>query len=284
MAFDKGGRPAAGGTHPVTALISGFRAGSSLDRIGKRLLALAAVALLGLAPAAAATPATASPTADDIITRYVSERGGVKKIRSIQTLRQTGQATTGAGRHGIVTRELKRPDRVRFEFKVQGVTAVFATDGKRGWKVSPFDGTMDVQPLPNEVIGDAVEQADIEGPLVDYKAKGHKAEMVGHENVGDRDAYKIKLTLKSGVVRHDYIDVKTLYLLRTDTTRQTAKGPIEIQTTFGDYKKTSGLLFPHRVEVQAVGRPQRMSVVVDRIEVNPPLSDARFEMPAPPRP
>jgi outer membrane lipoprotein-sorting protein len=265
----------------MTTSIAGFRMSSSLDRLGRGLLSLAAVALLAATPAA---PATSSPTVDDIIARYISVRGGVKKIRSIQSLRQTGQATTGAGRHGLVTRELKRPGKVRFEFKVQGVTAVFASDGRRGWKVSPFDGTMDVQPLPDEVIGDAVEQADIEGPLVDYKAKGHKAELVGHENVGDRDTYKIKLTLKSGVVRHEYIDVKTLHLLRTDTTRQTAKGPIEIQTTFGDYKKTSGLLFPHRVEVQAVGRPQRLSVVVDTIEVNPPLSDARFEMPAPPRP
>jgi len=254
---------------------------SRLDALGKGLLSLVALALLAITPAA---PATASPTADEIIARYVSARGGLTKIRSIQTLRQIGQATTGAGRHGLVTRELKRPDRVRFEFTVQGVTAVFASDGKRGWKVAPFEGDTSVQPLSDEVVADAVEQADIEGPLVDYKAKGHKADLVGHENVGDRDAYKIKLTLKNGTVRYEFIDVKTLYLLRSDTTRQTSKGPVELQTTFADYRKTSGMLFPHHVEVQAVGRPQRLSVVVDTIEVNPPLSDARFEMPVPAKP
>jgi len=262
----------------MTASIAGFGMSSSLDRLGKGLLSLAAVALLAVTPAA---PAASSPTVDDIVGRYVSARGGVKKIRSIQTLRQTGQATTGAGRHGLVTRELKRPGKVRFEFKVQGVTAVFASDGRRGWKVAPFEGDMSIQPLSDEVVGDMVEQADIEGPLVDYKAKGHKAELVGHENVGDRDAYKIKLTLKNGVVRHEYIDVKNLHLLRTDTTRLTPKGPVQIETTFGDYRKTSGMLFPHRVEVQAVGRPQSLRVVVDKVEVNPPLSDARFEMPVP---
>jgi hypothetical protein len=53
-----------------------------------------------------------------------------------------------------------------------------------------------------------------------------------------------------------------------------------METTFGDFRKTSGILFPHLVEVRAAGRPQVLRVVVDRIEVNPPLSDARFAPPA----
>jgi len=265
----------------MTASITRSRAGSILDVLGKGLLSLGAVALLAITPAA---PTTASPTVDDIIARCVSTRGGLKKIRSIQSLRQTGHATTGAGRHALVTRELKRPDRVRFEFIVQGVTAVYASDGRRGWKVSPLDGDVGVQPLPDEVVQDAIEQADIEGPLVDWKAKGHQAELAGHEAVGGRDAYKIKLTLKSGVVSHHYIDVKDMHMLRTDTTRQARGGPVRIQTTFGDYRKVKGILFPHLVEVQAVGRPHRLRVVVDTIEVNPRLSDARFEMPVTARP
>ena len=45
-----------------------------------------------------------------------------------------------------MTRELKRPAHTRFEFKVQGVTAVFVSDGKHGWKVDPFQGNAEVQP------------------------------------------------------------------------------------------------------------------------------------------
>jgi hypothetical protein len=230
-----------------------------------------------------AAPAKASPTVDDIVARYVAERGGLKKIRSIQTLRQHGNATAGPGRQGVVARELKRPNRVRFEFTVQGVTGVFASNGVRGWKVWPFEGDMTPAPVPDEVVQEAVEQADIEGPLVDFKSKGHRAEMVGHETVGGRDTYKIKLTLKSGAVRHEYLDVETLHLVRSDSTRQVRGAPVDIQTTFGDFRKTRGILFPHLVEVAAAGRPQKLRIVVDKIEVNPPLDEARFEMSAPPR-
>jgi len=123
---------------------------------------------------------------------------------------------------------------------------------------------------------DAMEQADIEGPLVDWKAKGHQVELAGREVLGGRDAYKLKVTLKSGAVRYDYIDVKTHYQVRTDSTRQIRGQAVQLETTFRAHKRASGVLFPGEIEVAAVGRPQELRVVVDKIEVNPPLSDARF--------
>jgi outer membrane lipoprotein-sorting protein len=102
-------------------------------------------------------------------------------------------------------------------------------------------------------------------------------ELAGRELVGGRDAYKLKVTLNSGVTRYDYIDVKTHYLVRTDTTRQFRGRSVQVETTFGDHKKTKGVLFPRVIEVSAVGRPQTLKVVVNSIEVNPPISDARFE-------
>jgi outer membrane lipoprotein-sorting protein len=250
------------------------------------LLAVAAVAAAATTAAPSGTPPPAASTAtgkpapsvDDIVAGYISNRGGLKKIRSIETLRQHGNATAGPGRQAVVTRELKRPNRVRFEFTMQGVTGVFASDGQRGWKVSPFDGDMTPTPLPDEVVQEAVEQADIEGPLVDWKAKGHRAELVGHEVIDGRDTYKIELTLKSGAVRHEYLEVATLHLVRSESTRTVRGVPVQIQTTFGDFRKTRGVLFPWLVEVAAAGRPQKLRIVVDKVDVNPPLDDARFEM------
>jgi outer membrane lipoprotein-sorting protein len=226
----------------------------------------------------AAFPAPSTPTVDEIVGRYIAARGGLSKIRAIQALREKGRITTGANREALVTRELKRPSRTRFEFTLQGVTGVFVSDGQRGWKVSPFDGAMEPQPLPDEVVKEAAEQSDIEGPLVDWKAKGHQAELMGRETVDGREAYKVKLTLKSGAVRYEYLDVKSFHMLRTDSTRQVRGRPVQVQTTFGDYKKTGGVLFPRRIEVGASGRPQKLTVTVDSVEINPPLSDALFEM------
>ncbi|HEX4826184.1 MAG TPA: hypothetical protein VFV19_17930 [Candidatus Polarisedimenticolaceae bacterium] len=236
-----------------------------------------AIALLA---AAASTPAPAAPTVDTIVAGYVASRGGLAKIRSIQTLRQQGHATAGPGRNAVVMRELKRPGKTRFEFTLQGITAVFASDGTRGWQVSPFQGDVDAHALPPEAVAEAVEQADIEGPLVDWKAKGHKVELAATEPVDGRPAYKLKVTLKSGDIRYDYIDTKTSRLVRTDSTRQLRGSPVAIVTTFGDFKMTGGALFPGHVEVAAEGRPNHLVLDVDKVEINPPIADSRFTVPS----
>jgi hypothetical protein len=247
-------------------------------------MAAALLAAMLAAPVTMATPPTpvasaTSPTVDEIVAAYVAARGGIKKLRSLQTLRQEGRVNAGAGRDGLVTREIKRGGRIRFEFTVQGVTGVFASDGQQGWKVYPFDGEMGPQPLPEDVVMEAGEQADIDGPLVDWKRKGHQIELVGHEAVDGRETYKLRLTLKSGGVLISYLGVKSKYLVRTESTRQVRGRPVRMETTFSDYRKTKGILFPHLVEVRAAGRPQVLRLVVDKVEVNPPLSDARFAPP-----
>ena len=228
---------------------------------------------------AVGSAAAADPTVDEIVARYLAARGGLKKIRAIETLRQTGSITSGAGRTARAVRELKRPSRTRFEFTVQGVTGVFVSDGTSGWQVSPFQGQMQPAPLPEEAVAEAAEQGDVEGPLVDWKAKGHRVELVGRAPVSGQDAYKLKVTLKSGAVRHEYVDVATGHLVRSDATRRVRGHAVATETTFADFKKAGGVLFPRRIEVQAVGRPQRMTIVVDKIEVNPPLPDSRFQRP-----
>ena len=249
------------------------------------VLTAALLTALGLraAPPAPETPAAKaapSPTVDEIVGRYVAARGGIEKLRSLNTLRQEGRVHAGPGRDGLVTREIKRPGKIRFELTVQGVTSVFASDGHRGWKVAPLEGDAAVKPLPDEALIDAREQADIDGPLVDWKSKGSRVELAGREAVDGRDAWKLKLTLKSGGVMNAWVDVESASLVRTEATRQVRGKPVRIDTRFGDYRKTSGILFPHRVEVRAVGRPQELRILVDKVEVNPPLADARFVPPA----
>jgi hypothetical protein len=204
----------------------------------------------------------------------------MEKLSALRTLRQEGRVNAGAGREGLVTREIKRPGKIRFELTVQGVTSVFASDGVRGWKVSPLEDEKGPLPLPDEVLIDAREQADIDGPLVDWKTKGSQVELVGREAVDGTDAWKLKITLKSGGVLTAWLDVKTAHLVRTEAVRRVRGKQVRVETTFGDYRKTGGILFPHLVEVRAAGRPQVLRIVVEKVEVNAPLSDSRFSPPA----
>jgi outer membrane lipoprotein-sorting protein len=255
----------------------------------RRCLAAAAFAVaaamvmpsLPVAKAASAAPAdkaASTPTAEQIVENYIAARGGLKKLKGIQSLRQKAYVNAGAGRDGVAVRELKKPGKIRFEFTVQGKTAVYLSNGKQGWQVSTLEGDLTPQPLPEDVLMDATEQADIEGPLVDWKAKGHRLELVGRETVDGIDAYKLKLDMKSGGSRYEYIDAKTWYQVRSDSTRKSRTGTVKMQTKFADFKKASGIVFPRKVEVQAENRPNKLRLLIDQVEVNPKLPDARFEL------
>ena len=165
-----------------------------------------------------------------------------------------------------MTREIKRPGRIRVEFTAQGVTEVFASDGKHGWKVTPLEGAKGPQPLPDEELPDARENTDIDGPLVDRESKGNQVELVGRVAVDGHEAYKLKVTLKGGGMLTAYIDVKSMYLIRTEGSRKVRGREVLIERTFGDYRKTEGILFPHLIEVRTSGRPQVFRVVVDKID------------------
>lgn len=169
----------------------------------------------------------------------------------------TGKARASGGREALVVREIKRPGRVRTEFTVQGLTGVYACDGERGWQVSPFDSEMEPRPMPPEAARLALEQADIGGPLVGWKEKGHAVELVGRATEGGRETWKLKVTPKDGTARYLYLDARTYLLVRLESPLQLA----------------------HSIEIGVKGRPRRVSVVVEEVEIDPVLDHARFRMP-----
>ena len=73
----------------------------------------------------------------------------------------------------------------------------------------------DPEALPQTRCKDMEEQADMDGPLVDYKAKGHTVELLGKEKVEGSDAYKLKVTLKNGDVRTIYLDADRFLEVKT---------------------------------------------------------------------
>jgi len=50
-------------------------------------------------------------------------------------------------------------------------------------------------------------------------------------------------------------------------------------TSFSDYKSVEGLMFAHKIVASAGDTARRMTVVVEKVELNPALDEARFRMP-----
>jgi len=229
-----------------------------------------------------AAPAMLSAqTVDDVIAKNVQAVGGMDKLKGVDTLRESGKFQID-GFQAEVVQLNKRPNRVRQEFIIQGMAQVQAYDGKGGWQVNPFSGRRDAELMSDDDSKDLQVAADIDGPLVDYKDKGHKAELVGHDSVEGTDCYKVKLTLKNGDVRYYYIDTDSYMLLKVET-QTTVRGTIqENETYFGDYEKVNGIYYPFAMESGQKGDPNRTKITVEKIEQNVPIDDSKFVVPAKP--
>src|SRR5689334_17961475 len=96
-----------------------------------------------LAAAALALAAAASAeTADDVIAKSVAARGGMEKIKAIQSLEMKIKANQ-QGLEFPGKLDLKRPEKMRLEMTIQGKTMVQAYDGKTAWMIMPFVGSPD---------------------------------------------------------------------------------------------------------------------------------------------
>ncbi len=224
--------------------------------------------------------AVQAQTADEIINKHLEARGGKDKIKAVQAERMTGKMVMGQGMEAPVTMEMARPNKMRIEFTIQGMTGIQAYDGASGWSVMPFMGKTDPEAMSSEEVKQAEDQADIDGPLVDYKEKGHQVEYVGKEDVEGTPAYKLKVTKKNGDVVNVYIDADSYMDIR-ETGKIKARGQeIESQTTYGDFKKVDGLVFPFSIEQKPQGAPAGMVITISKVEVNPTVESSRFAMPA----
>lgn len=234
------------------------------------LLALAAMSLV-VAPLRA-------QTADDIIAKYIARVGGLEKIEATRTVRRTGKFIGGGGFEAKVVQENRRPNLVREEFALQGMTAINAWDGREGWKVNPFGGKKDAETLSEDEMHSILLDADFDEPLVGYKAKGNKVELVGMDQVEGTDVQKLRVTLPNGDIRLYFMDADSGVPIRMEETRLVRGAEQQFETTLGDYKPVNGWLMPFSIESGPKGQ-DKSTVHYEKIEANVSLDDRRFAKP-----
>jgi len=234
--------------------------------------------------AAALLPATGTAHAqsvDEVISKNIQAHGGLEKIRAVNTMRSSGKVNFG-GFEARFMQENLRPDKVREETIIQGLAQVQGYDGKTGWQVNPFQGRKDAELLSADDLKSLQEDSDIDGPLVDYKSKGHTAQLLGHDSVEGTDCYKVKVTLKNGDVRIYFFDADSFLELKIES-QNNIRGTVQYSETFyGDYEQVNGIYFPFEYEQGQKGSSSRAKFTVEKIEINMPLAESLFAMPPSP--
>ncbi len=218
-------------------------------------------------------------TLEQVIANNIEAKGGRAAMDAIKTIEANGRATVGPGMEAPIKISFKRPSMVRLEITVQGMTIIQAYDGETGWFVMPFTGSTDPEKMSDDQLKDVVEMADFDGVLVDWEKKGHEVELIGKEEIEGTEAYKLKVTLKTGDVVYYYLDAEYFLEIKSESKRTVRDQEVEVETTQGDYKEVDGLMIAHSQEVRPKGAPAGQTITIEKIELNLEVADTTFGMP-----
>jgi hypothetical protein len=220
------------------------------------------------------------PTVDELVAKNIEAKGGASALRGLASLRLSGKMLVQGGQIQFAYQQVKkRPEDVRTEASLQGMTQIEAYDGKEGWRVSPFFGRRDPERMSVDDVKALVEDAEMDGPLVDWQAKGNAVEYLGTEDVDGTPAHKLKVTRKNGDVSFVYLDPDHFLEIRVLTQRTRYGAYEEVETDLGDYEKVGDVFVPTSIEFGGKGAPDKQRIIIDKVEANVPVDDTIFHFP-----
>ena len=125
----------------------------------------------------------------------------------MQTIKITRTVATPFNDFKVVLYK-KRPQLFRAEQTPPGQPpAVRGVNADAAWDTAP-GGRSTLRTAPASAEARDLD-ADFDGLLVDWKAKGHTVTFEGKEALPGAETYKLKVTTKSGAVRYIYLDTTT---------------------------------------------------------------------------
>ncbi len=248
--------------------------------MSKKLVFIAIAAALAALLIYNSGPMRDARVIDALVAKNMEARGGAETWASVNSLRLSGRMDLGQGVHVPYVMEQKRPGKMCVDFVFNDQTATQCVDGERGWKRLPFRGSNMPELMTEAELREMVDAVEIDGLLFNAAERGHKIGLVGEEQVGDRAAVKLQLTLSSGAVRWIYIDKESGLDLKLEALRVRGGKERLVETYYSDWQETDGLLIPRRQETLTEGDNEYHFLTVDSVKGNPHLDDARFAVPA----
>lgn len=204
-------------------------------------------------------------TAETILEKYIDAIGGKTKLEGVESYAMVAEAVM----QGMVLElEMKKTTKDQFmqDVKVMGNSMQKQVlDGDKGYMVVQGQ-RKDLS--PNEL--EKIKEESAAFPELNYLAAGN-IDLEGIERVGDRKAYRLKITDKKSA----FYDTETGLKLQ-EVSIEEVQGQ-EMQNTVGydNYQDVSGIKFPFKL-TQEMG-PQNFEFLVKEIKVNEGVTPEDFK-------
>lgn len=212
------------------------------------------------------------PTADQIITKYLTALGGAEKLAKAKSRAITATRVEPDGKT-TETETIWLSDKAYRSDTMYGksvVTEIFdGTDGKKFGDAAPI-----------ELKADEAEQIKREGQLffpANIKAIYPKLEFRALEKIDGREVYTVFATTANNLNERLSFDVATGLLVRRTVSSRTIFGNFVYQVDYADYKDFGGVKMPATTHY-AVPNIRWTRKLVD-VKMNVPVDAAKFTSP-----
>jgi len=245
-----------------------------------------AVGLVAVALAAGCASG-AKLSAAEIVAKNVAARGGLDAWRNVETMVWIGHIESAHAPLPSMQFKLeqKRPNKTRLQINALGDKSVRVFDGAQGWKLRPARGRPEVQPYTPQELKFAQAGHGIDGPLIDYAAKGNRVTLESVDEIGDRKAYHLNVRRAKGSNEDVWVDTKTYLDIRYDRMADGPAGALRrVSATYADYRTVEGLQIPFLIETPGGPGKTPDKMQIETVVLNAPLDDSTFENPAAPHP
>lgn len=241
------------------------------------ILPMAAFAPAVLAQDHAAPPAdaTAMPTAEAILEKFIEKTGGRATYEKMQNRLTKGAVDFAAqGIKGTSTTYQARPNKLatiidfpQFGKQQQG------TDGTDAWEMSMMGPRL----LEGEELATALRQAAFNSELR-WKELYKEAKVVGVEDVNGKGAYKLELVPQGeGLKTTQFFDKESGMLVKSVTIAKGPAGELPLESIPDDWRDIDGIKIPFKTTVSA--GVTNFTVILEEVKHNIEIPADTFAMP-----
>ncbi len=217
----------------------------------------------------------------ELIERYLAALGGLETLRSIESIQLTGEVEMpSVGMTMPITITNKRPamSHVRVEIPAMGAEVIQAYDGETAWENNPMGGGL--QEMTGDQARNMKEQADLDGFLVDYEAKGYAVHYVGEEEVNGSNTKKLRVMRPDSSEVFVFLDAESFLQVKMEAegANPMTGAKAKVETFMSDFREVDGMMVPFAMKVVMDGQVFQV-ITFKEVKTNVEVDDLIFMYP-----